>query len=150
MRPGRCRGECGEAVWVSNGLSNDSRGSLEFNARLPRQIDPNDFELTRAPVLDASLPPAYFSLRRNSTSGKSRISFCESGFVSGGLINFRSPGLLHHRLARGTGVRCTRPVRRDARLFPRMPSSLNPGNLGGGECQVLPMPVPRLDIFVVR
>ena len=24
------------------------------------QIDPNDFELTRAPVLDASLPPAYF------------------------------------------------------------------------------------------
>ena len=24
------------------------------------QIDPNDFELTRAPVLDASLPPSYF------------------------------------------------------------------------------------------
>ena len=25
-----------------------------------RSIDPNDFELTRAPVLDASLPPPYF------------------------------------------------------------------------------------------
>ena len=27
---------------------------------LGRQIDPNDFELTRAPVLDATLPPPYF------------------------------------------------------------------------------------------
>ncbi len=27
---------------------------------IERQIDPNDFELTRAPVLDASLPPPYF------------------------------------------------------------------------------------------
>ena len=36
--------------------------------------------------------PRIFSPRRNSTSGKSRISFCESGFVSGGPDQLQKPG----------------------------------------------------------